>query len=279
MVCSRLEVDADRLHEAKGALDLACERLVALAGRRAGDELAVPRVDVRQVGEAALRERAQQVQRRGRLVVALHEPLGIGHACLGRRRVGVDDVTPKRRQLHAVDDLGRSAARLRELPGDPSHPHHGQRRRVREDRRHLQQHLEPLADRGGRDVVERLDAVSGLEQERASLADLAERREERPRLSGEDERRKSAKALTHGRERCLVRPRRLLRGRELPPGRRRPGRFGERHRLLSVEPRVLTTPERASRLDVRCCTEPHRSYPWTPLPWRYPVRVPASSFS
>ena len=120
------EVDADRLHEAERALDLVRERLVALAGGRARDELAVPRVHVRQVGEAALRERAQQVQRRCRLVVALDQPLGVGHARLGRRLVGVDDVAAEGRELDAVDDLGRRAPRLRELPGDATDPHDGQ---------------------------------------------------------------------------------------------------------------------------------------------------------
>ena len=89
--------------------------------------------------------------------------------------------------------------------------------RVRQHGRHLQQHLEPLANRGGRDVVERLDAIAGLQEERASLAYLAERREQRPRLTREDERRQALQPLAHGRERVEVGPFRLLRGRAAPP--------------------------------------------------------------
>ena len=65
------------------------ELLVAptLGARR--DELLVPGVDPGEVGEAALGEGPQQVQRRRRLVVRLHEPVGVGHAgaaSKGRRR-------------------------------------------------------------------------------------------------------------------------------------------------------------------------------------------------
>ena len=194
--CARVEVDPDRLHEPQRALDLAGERLVALARRRARRRTRGSRcarcVEVR---EAALRERAQQVQRRRGLVVALDEPLGIGDARLGRRLVRVDDVPAEGRELDAVDDLGRAGARLRELPGDAPDLDHRERRAVGQHRRHLQQHLQLLADRRSRDVAERLDAVARLEEERAALADLAERREQRPRLSREDERRQRAQAI------------------------------------------------------------------------------------
>ena len=51
------------------------EPLVPPALGRRRDELLVPEMHLRQVGVAALRERAQQVERRGRLVVALDHPL------------------------------------------------------------------------------------------------------------------------------------------------------------------------------------------------------------
>ena len=77
------EVDADRLHEAQRAADLVRDHLVAPPLERARDELLVPRVHLREVGEAALGERAQEVERRDGLVVGLHHPLRIGHAGLG----------------------------------------------------------------------------------------------------------------------------------------------------------------------------------------------------
>ena len=49
-------------------LDLGGQLLVALSLRRARDEVLVPAVHLREVGEAALGEGAQQVERRGRLV-------------------------------------------------------------------------------------------------------------------------------------------------------------------------------------------------------------------
>ena len=63
------EVDAAGRHEAQCALDLARDLLVAAALGRARDELLVPLVHARDVGEAALRECAQQVERARRLVV------------------------------------------------------------------------------------------------------------------------------------------------------------------------------------------------------------------
>ena len=60
------------------------DRLVAPPLGRGRDELLVPQVHLGQVGEAALGERPQQVQRRGRLVVALHHPVRVEDARLRR---------------------------------------------------------------------------------------------------------------------------------------------------------------------------------------------------
>ena len=146
-----------------------------------------------------LRERAQEVQRRDGLVVALHEPLRVGYARLGRGLVGVDDVTAERcsstPSTTSVGDVrgfancpailptlttGSVAAYVRTADICSST---FRRSRI-----------------AGADVVERLDAVACLEQERA-LADLAERHEQRPRLAREDERRQTLESVAHGRER------------------------------------------------------------------------------
>ena len=63
-----------------------------------------------EVGEAALRERAQQVERRGRLVVAAQHALRIGTAGDGVEREVVDDVAEVRRQLQAVALLDRATS-------------------------------------------------------------------------------------------------------------------------------------------------------------------------
>src|SRR5438067_149516 len=64
-------------------------------GRTGRPELLVPGVDLGQVGEAALGEGAQEVQRRRRLVVGVDESVRVGLAGLGREARLVDDVTPE----------------------------------------------------------------------------------------------------------------------------------------------------------------------------------------
>ena len=96
-----LGVDAAGPHEPQGPVDLGGELLVALALGARRHELLRPGVDPAEVGEAALGERPQQVERRRRLVVRLHEPFGSGHAG-GLGGVGVvDDVAAERRQVES----------------------------------------------------------------------------------------------------------------------------------------------------------------------------------
>src|SRR6478736_4677692 len=64
----RVEVDAARGHEPQRAIDLVGEGLVALTLSARRHELLVPRMHAREVGEAALRERACEVQGGRRLV-------------------------------------------------------------------------------------------------------------------------------------------------------------------------------------------------------------------
>ena len=75
------QVDAARRHEAKGPVDFRCDLLVAqpLGGR--SDELLVPQVDLGEIGEAALGEGAQQVERGRRLLVCRHETRRGRDAC------------------------------------------------------------------------------------------------------------------------------------------------------------------------------------------------------
>ena len=72
------EVDAAGGHEAQGTVDLRGDVLVALALAGRGDELLVPQVHLREVGEAALGEGPQQVECRGRLLVRGHQAPGSG---------------------------------------------------------------------------------------------------------------------------------------------------------------------------------------------------------
>ena len=200
------EVDPTGAHERERPLDLDRDRLVALAFGGARGELLVPHLHLRQVGEAALREGAEQVERDGRLVVGAHHALGVGDPRLGRRLVAVDHVAEEGRELDVADALGGSRARLCELAGDPPHLHEWQRRAVDQHDRHLEQDLQLLADRDRREVVEGLGAVARLEEEGAAGADLGERGLEITRLAGEDERRQRLQLRERGFGPRLVRP-------------------------------------------------------------------------
>ena len=124
-----------------------------------------------EIGVAAGRERAQQVERRRRLPVGHQLPLRIGHARLGGEGDVVDDVAAIARQLDAVDLLGRRRARLGELPGDAADLHHRQRAGIGQHHRHLQEHAEEVADVVGAVLGKALGAVAALQQERLARGD------------------------------------------------------------------------------------------------------------
>ena len=72
--------EPDGAHEAQGFGDVLGDFLVAVAGRAVLDEAEIPPMHVLEIGVAALREGAQQVERRRRL------PIGHQHAIAGRPR-------------------------------------------------------------------------------------------------------------------------------------------------------------------------------------------------
>ena len=116
----RLEVRAAGGHELHGAVDLAGQLLVG-GVRRVGREALVPRVHLAQVGEAALREGADQVQRGRGGVVGLHHAARVVGAGFRGEVVAVDDVAAEGRQRHAVAGLVVGGARLGELAGHAAH--------------------------------------------------------------------------------------------------------------------------------------------------------------
>ena len=193
------------------------------------DELLRPDVDLAEIGEAALRERPQQVERGGGLVVAPEHPPGVGRPRLSGRLVAVHDVAAERRQNEVADGLGRLGAGLDELAGDPADLHHRQAGRVREHGRHLQDDLQLLPQVRRVPVVERLGAVAGLEQERPALDHVREPVEQASGLAGEDERRHPADLGADLFQPRLVGPVGLLERREAAPRRRRPGCGGHGH--------------------------------------------------
>ena len=143
----------------------AARSLVAPTLAAGGDELLHPLVDAGEVGKAALAEGPQQVQRGRRLVVGLHQALGVGHPGGGGGRRVVHDVAAEAGQVDVADALGGRRPGLGELAGDAAHLHHGDAEGVGEHDRHLQDDLELLPDVDGRERLEALGAVAGLEQE------------------------------------------------------------------------------------------------------------------
>ena len=101
-------------------------------------EVGRPAVHLVQVGEAALRQRAQQVQHRGRMRVGAQQPLRVGRACGGAELAAVDDVAAVGGQGDAVHRLHVRRARLGELPGDAPELDHRAGGAVGQHHRHLQ---------------------------------------------------------------------------------------------------------------------------------------------
>ena len=222
------EVDPAGLHERQGPGDLVGDLGVALAlcGRR--DELLVPDVDAREVREAALRERAQQVERGDGLLVGADQAPGVRTARVDVERLVVDHVAAEALELDAVDGLELLGSRLGELARDPPKLHDRHARRVGEHDGHLQDQLQLVADRVGRDVVERLGAVARLQQEGTPLGHRAELLGQGAGLAGEHERREGCQPRLSLLQLVGVRPGRLLCGGLRAPGPGLPARLRRR---------------------------------------------------
>ena len=155
----------------------------------------------RQVGEAALGERAQQVER-GRAPGGsrARSRCGSGRAGRGVEREVVDHVAAERRQLDAVARLGGRRARLGELAGDAADLHGRDAAAVREHDGHLQDDLELVADGVGRErrrTTRRSRRPAARTPRRSATA--AERVGEAARLAGEHERRDRAQLVERAR--------------------------------------------------------------------------------
>ena len=257
-----VEVDADGRHEGDGAVDLAGDLLVALAGRRALDEVLVPQVYGTQVGVAAGRERAHQVERRGRGVVGAQQSTGVGGAGLEGAGQVVDRVAAVGRQLHAVDLLDAARAGLGVLPGDAADLDHGHAGAVGQDRSHLQQGLDLVADLvvGGRH--EGLGAVAALQQERLASRDAGQPGPQRVALGGHHQGRQRGQLSRDRSELGEVGPRRLLGDGQRAPvrpagrGRHGSGQLGVRQHSHAVQ---RTRPRRPATRHYRPSGRPDRT--------------------
>ena len=147
--------------------------LVAVAGRAVLDEAEIPPMHMLEIGVTALREGAQQIERRRGLPIGHQQALRVGHARGLGELDAVDDVAAIARQLLAVLDLGRGRARLGELAGDASDLHHRRAAGIGEHDRHLQEHAEEIADGVGAMLGEALGAIAALQQKASPAATRA----------------------------------------------------------------------------------------------------------
>ncbi len=216
------QVDPAGAHEAHGPLDLPGDGVVAPAFAAGGHELLVPGVHLGEVGEAALGEGPEQVQRGGGLVVGGEQAGGIRRAGSQRRHVVIDDVAPETRHLRPAGDLGGRGAGLGELPGDASQLDDRHARAVGENHGHLQDDLELVPDRVGAEVGETLGAVAGMEEKGLARRDVRQCPAQVSCFAGEDERRQRRQRLQGGLQGAGVGPVRLLGSRALPPAGRSP---------------------------------------------------------
>src|SRR5436190_13559338 len=113
-----LKIEPAGLHEAERLRDAVGEFRIAARLRTVLNKAEHPLPYIAKIGVAAGGERAQQVERRGRLPVGLHLAAWIRGARLGREIGAVDDVAAVYRQLLAVALLDWRGAGLGELTGN-----------------------------------------------------------------------------------------------------------------------------------------------------------------
>ena len=159
----------------------------------------------REIGVTAMREGAQQVQRRRRLAIGLDLAARIRDARFRREVVAVDDVAAIARQFDIAPLLGRRRARLGELAGDAPDLHHRRAAGEGQHHRHLQKDAEEVADVVRPMLGEAFGAVAALQQESLAGANARQLLFQVAGLACKNQRRKARQLLLHGRKGRLVR--------------------------------------------------------------------------
>ena len=130
--------NATSFHELQRLANSRGQFFVFFALRAIADKIQGPTMHLMEVREPALCECAQQVQRRGGLVISLDHAARIRLTRFRQELYIVDDVATIARQFLIALFLGRLGTRLRELSGHPANFHHRARRREGQNDRHLQ---------------------------------------------------------------------------------------------------------------------------------------------
>ena len=217
----------ERLHEAQAVADLVDHCLVVLRKRRVLHEVQVPVLRVVQVGEAAVDERADEVERERRAFVAAHQAARIGRARCGVEGRAVHEIAAVGRKREAVARLRVARAGLRVLAGEAADAGHAALAALHQHQAHLQQDLEARGDRARLAAVERLRAVAALEDEALPGRGLGKLRAERVDLEAGDERRQLRELGARGGQLRAVRPLGLLERGARAPRRGGPAVDGE----------------------------------------------------
>ena len=154
--------------EVERVADRIDDLLVLLDQRRMLHEAEIPVSRVMQVGEAAITQRAHEIQRERRAFITAQQQRGIRFARLGGEFGTVHEIAAERRQRDAVAGLGIGRTRLGVLAGHAADADDGLLESVQQHEAHLQQDLELLGDLVGLALLESLGAVASHEQELAA---------------------------------------------------------------------------------------------------------------
>ena len=226
---------AHRFEEIQRVRDRGDELPVLVPQRRVVHEAEVPVLRVVQVREAAVDQRADEVERHRRALVAAQQQIGIGLARRRRELRTIHQVAPVARQGHSAASLSVDRTGLRVLPGETTHAYDRLLEPVQQHEAHLQEDLELACDLVRLAVREGLGAVATLQQEALAalcLGDLPSQGLDFPR---HHDGRQAAECVHRPAQRGGVAIDRLLGRRLRGPARRRPlaaGRLSSFHRVI-----------------------------------------------
>ena len=148
--------------------------VVLFGERRAGGPIQLEVLRVMEIGEAALDQRAHEVQgKRGALITA-QQKRGVGRAGLAREFRPVDVVAAVGGQLHAIAHFRGGRARLGVLAREAAHADDRPLCAHHQHQAHLQQHFQTIGDAVGSAGREALGAIARLQHEAAAGRGLAE---------------------------------------------------------------------------------------------------------
>src|SRR5688572_290328 len=195
---------------------------VGVAELRMLQEAEVPVLRVVHVREAAVDQRAHEIERERGALVAAQEQFRVRLAIGGRERGAVDEVAAVARQGDAVPRFRVGRSRLGELARDAADADHRFLEPVQQHDAHLQEDLELARDGVGVTVGEALRAVASLQQETLAPLRRGELRLELVDFPGHHDRRQARELPEDTREPARVPVNRLLECRQALPAVGRP---------------------------------------------------------